>query len=237
MPPAPRLWLLPLTLTWLFAVQAWGAGTVLHPFRATYSATLDAGVALTADATRELRQLEDGSWVFNSSAQAVVATQQERSRFSVHQGEIRPLDYRYRRELLGKERLAELTFDWAAGRVTTTVEGQPWRMKIHPGTQDKLSYQLQLRQDLARGLKEMRYPVADGGPISEYRFRVLGEEMVSTPQGDYHSLKVERIREQDAGRITHIWFAPALDYLIVKLYQAESDGKEYGLLLNQLEKP
>lgn len=227
-------WLIALTLTPAAAAHA-EAPQTLHPFRATYSATLDAGVAISADAVRELRQLEDGSWVFDSTANALVASQQEQSRFTYRDGMIRPLGYHYLREVLGKERRADITFDWQQGRVTTTVKGKPWQMSITPGTQDKLSYQLQLRRDLARGKTEMRYQVADGGPLSEYRFRVLGEETVSTPQGDYRTVKVERVREQDAGRTTHIWFAPALEYLIVKLYQTEPDGKEYGLLLNQLE--
>lgn len=237
MPPAPSRWLLPLTLTSLLTAPAWGNESALQPFRATYSATLDAGVALTADAVRELRQLDDGSWVFDSTANALVATQHEQTRFTYNKtGEIRPLGYRYQRQVLGKERLAELAFDWPGARVTTTVKSKPWQMAISPGTQDKLSYQLQLRRDLALGKHEMRYQVADGGPLSEYHFRVLGEETVSTPQGEYRTLKVERVRAEDAGRTTHIWFAPALEYLIVKLYQTESDGKEYGLLLNQLEK-
>jgi len=228
-------WLIPLTLTPLFSTPTWGQER-LHPFRATYSATLDTGVAISADAIRELRQLDDGSWVFDSTANAMVAAQHEQSRFTYgDQGEIRPLSYRYQRQVLGKERLAELDFDWTGARVTTTVKGKPWQMTIGAGTQDKLSYQLQLRQDLARGQKEMRYQVADGGPLSEYHFRVLGEEIISTPQGDYNTLKVERVRAKNAGRTTHIWFAPALEYLIVKLYQTESDGKEYGLLLNHLE--
>jgi len=209
--------------------------TALLPFRATYSATLDGSVAVAADAVRELKQLEDGSWIFNSSADAVLAKQHEESRFTYSEQRIRPLSYLYRRQVLGKERRVELEFDWPRQRVKTTVEDKPWHMKIPTDTQDKLSYQLQLRKDLAAGKTEFSYSVADGGLLSEYRFKVLGEERITTPDGDYDAIKVERIRDEAAGRTTHIWFAPALEYLIVKLHQTENDGKEYGLLLNHLE--
>lgn len=207
----------------------------LTPFRANYTANLDAGVELNANAYRELRQQDDGSWVFDSTADAVLARQHEASHFTYSDNKIQPLEYRYERQLLGRERLVDLVFNWLKKQVTTTVEEKPWRMKVPSGTQDKLSYQLQLRLDLAAGKKDLVYQVADGGPLSEYHFRVIGEEMVETPAGNFKALKVERVRGVDAKRTTHLWFAPELEYLIVKLYQVESDGKEYGLLLNQLE--
>lgn len=207
----------------------------LTPFRANYTANLDAGVELNANAYRELRQQDDGSWVFDSTADAVLARQHEASHFTYSDNKIQPLEYRYERQLLGRERMVDLVFNWLKKQVTTTVEEKPWRMKVPSGTQDKLSYQLQLRLDLAAGKKDLVYQVADGGPLSEYHFRVIGEEMVETPAGNFKALKVERVRGVDAKRTTHLWFAPELEYLIVKLYQVESDGKEYGLLLNQLE--
>ncbi|KEA62726.1 Enzyme involved in the deoxyxylulose pathway of isoprenoid biosynthesis [Marinobacterium lacunae] len=207
----------------------------LKPFRATYSAKLDGGLAISADATRELKQLEDGGWVFTSTADAVLARQHEKSQFTYLDEQIHPLSYSYQREVLGRERRVKLAFNWKKQRVTTTVDDKPWHMQIPPGTQDKLSYQLQLRRDLAEGNTALRYDVADGGLLSEYIFKVLGEESIETRAGTFNAIKVERVREEGSGRTTYIWFAPDLEYLIVKLYQTESDGKEYELLLNQLE--
>ncbi len=224
------------TLLFVFTSLAPPASAdTLTPFRANYTANLDAGVELNANAYRELRQQEDGSWVFDSTADAVVARQHEASHFTYADDEIQPLEYRYERKLLGRERLVDLAFNWPDNQVTTTVEEKPWRMKVPAGTQDKLSYQLQLRLDLAAGKTDLVYQVADGGPLSEYHFRVIGKETVETPAGNFEALKVERVRSSEAKRTTHLWFAPELEYLIVKLYQIESDGKEYGLLLNKLE--
>jgi hypothetical protein len=108
---------------------------------------------------------------------------------------------------------------------------------VPTGTQDKLSYQLQLRLDLLAGKTDMTYAVADGGKLKEYRFKVTGEEQIDTPYGRYNAVRVMRDRGEDADRETLIWLAPELDYLIVRLEQTESDGKTYALLLKNLETP
>lgn len=212
-------------------------GTNLKPFRATYTGQLEAGVALSSDAVRELKQQKDGSWQFVSAASALVASQREQTRFSYKAQHVRPLSYHYRREVLGHTREVALSFDWDQRRVTTIVKNKPWHMAVPPDVQDKLSYQLQLRVDLEHGAREFTYSVADGGLLKEYRFRLVGKEPVDTPYGHFDALKVERVREADSKRSTYIWFAPALDYLIVQLYQVEPDGKEYGLSLKNLEQP
>jgi hypothetical protein len=150
---------------------------------------------------------------------------------------IQPLSYRYHRKVLGKSRKASIDFDWAKQSATTVVKDTPWKMQVPAGTQDKLSYQLQLRLDLLAGKTDMTYAVADGGKLKEYRFKVTGEEQIDTPYGRYNAVRVMRDRGEDADRETLIWLAPELDYLIVRLEQTESDGKTYALLLKNLETP
>jgi len=207
----------------------------LTAFRALYSAQTDLDMS-SAEASRELKPLADGQWEFNVKASALLVTQRERSRFHFANGGIRPDSYRYLRELFGHQRRVDLTFDWRRQRVTTTVDEQPWQMPLALQTQDKLSYQLQMRLDLKRGLRQFSYPVADGGLLKTYRFEVIGQEHITTPYGEFDTLKVVRVRDGDEERVTHIWFAPALDFMVVRIYQSEADGKEYGLLLKQLER-
>jgi len=210
----------------------------LPPFRAIYTSEMDLGISISGEAVRELQQKEDGHWQFSSAASAMMAGIQEVSEFDYAQGEqIRPLKYDYQRKVLGKSRRASLDFDWSAGKVTTVVKEQPWKMAIAPGIQDKLSYQLQMRLDLKAGLQKLSYQVADGGKLKSYNFVVTGEEQVATPYGRFNAVRVVRDRGKDADRETLIWFAPELDYLIVRLQQTESDGKTYALLLKNLETP
>ncbi|MFC6672589.1 DUF3108 domain-containing protein [Marinobacterium aestuariivivens] len=225
-----------LTIGCSLGAQALTA-TELKPFRALYASKLDIGIPLEVEAVRELRQSPDGHWVMTSTADAGVAGVRESSRFQLDSNRIVPQEYQYHRKVLGKSRDAVLSFDWARARVTNDVDDKPWQMEIPTGTLDKLSYQMQLRLDLPDGPRTLNYAVADGGSLKEYAFEVLGSERVSTPAGDFDAIKVQRDRGDDAKRETYIWFAPELDYMIVKLYQIESDGKEVQLLLKKVETP
>ncbi|NVK42876.1 MAG: DUF3108 domain-containing protein [Oceanospirillaceae bacterium] len=213
------------------------AATELKPFRALYESRLDIGMPLQVDAVRELRQQADGHWLLTSTADAGIAGVLESTHFQVDSNRIVPHEYQYHRKVLGKSRDAVLSFDWPNGRVTNNVDDKPWHMDIPPGTLDKLAYQMQLRLDLPSGQRKLQYAVADGGSLKEYAFEVLGSETVSTPAGEFNAIKVQRDRGDDAKRETYIWFAPDLDYMIVKLWQIESDGKEVQLLLKQIEAP
>lgn len=208
----------------------------LSPFRAIYTTEMDLGISLSGEAVRELRRDPGDRWHFSSEASAMMAGIREVSEFDyADRKTIRPFRYDYHRKVLGKSRRASLDFDWAAGKVTTVVKDQPWKMTVGPGTQDKLSYQLQMRLDLKAGLQTLSYQVADGGKLKTYNFAVTGQEQVETPYGTFQAVRVVRDRGKDADRQTLIWFAPELDYLIVRLQQTESDGKTYALLLKNLE--
>ncbi|WP_207062037.1 DUF3108 domain-containing protein [Motiliproteus sp. SC1-56] len=207
----------------------------LTPFTATYEADFELGVGLAGDAVRTLKKLPNGDWRLAVEADVQVAEFRESTQFRLYEERVRPLRYDYRRKVFGKKRSATLTFDWQALSVLNDVEDRPWKMQVPPDAHDKLSYQIQLRRDLAAGNTEMSYPVADGGRIKTYRFGVLGQESVRTPAGRFQALKVERLRDPDSERKTLIWFAPALDYAIVKLAQTEDDGKEYRLLLKAID--
>ena len=78
----------------------------------------------------------------------------------------------------------------------------------------------------------MSYQVVDGGDVDTYDFRVLGTEKVETKAGRIDAIKVERVRDPtQSKRTTVMWFAKDWDYLLVRLQQVETDGKEYNIML------
>jgi negative regulator of sigma E activity len=85
---------------------------------------------------------------------------------------------------------------------------------------------------VAAGKKSMSYQVVDGDEVDTYDFRVLGSEKVATKAGQVDAIKVERVRDPtQSKRITVLWFAKDWDYLLVRLQQVETDGKEYNIML------
>ena len=201
----------------------------LQPFLAEYEAVYR-GLPVRATGIRELVRLDDGSYRFTSTAKAFFAGVSEETVFEVAGSGIRPLSYRYERTGIGRNRSEFARFDWVARQVTHS-EGVS---SLPAGSQDKLAYQLQLREDLAA-----HSPAGDAPPVFDYlvvdeekqklyRFRVTGEESLDTPLGTLVTLRIERDRD-DPDRHTTFWLAPSLDYLLVRLVQ--QDG-ERGFELN-----
>lgn len=206
----------------------------LAPYRAVYASQWDLGLSFSGDAVRELKRSGD-SWSLSISASALVAKIRESSLFNYANGDVQPARYEYHRKVLGRKRDAILQFNWSKGSVLNDIAKQPWAMDIPTGTLDKLSYQLQLRLDLLNDKPELLYQVADGGRLKTYRFKRVGTETVQTKLGEFETVKIQRDRGNDSKRETYIWMAPELDYMIVKLHQVETDGKEYTLLLDKLD--
>lgn len=150
---------------------------------------------------------------------------QESSRGMITASGIRPLQYRYERSG-GNERIARLSFDWQSMRVENDVAGSHWEMDIPPGTHDKLATQLGMMIALDEGKHDVTFTVADGGTLKEYRYQLIGTEVLDLPAGTFRTVKVAKLRK-DIEQQTIIWFAPALHYLPVRIWRRDSDGDEY----------
>lgn len=142
-----------------------------------------------------------------------------------------PLKYSYKRKSIGKNKIAELLFDWQTKMVTNNVDKTLWKMDIESNVQDKISYQVQLQQDLINGKKNFIYQIADGGYLKEYKFITEGEEILDTPLGKVTAIKVKRSRDNDE-RVTYAWLAKDWHYLLVQLQQEEK-GTAYTITIQQ----
>ncbi len=203
-----------------------------QPFIATYQAEYS---GLNVTATRSLKAIDDHTMELRFSAKSWLASFEETSRFSwKDSGQLVPERYSYLRSGLGRDRQAELNFDWHTNTVVNNVQNKPWRMQIPDNVLDKLSYQLQLRHDLLNHKPSMNYKVADGGRLKEYEFKVLGEEVLDTRVGRLMTTKVKRVRD-DNERITYLWLANDWDHLVVKIQQQEEDGQHYEINLAAAE--
>ncbi len=208
----------------LFSLQA--AAELPQDFSATYKAKYR-GISITAK--RSLAQLDNGRQLFTFSADSFIADLKETSEFQWNENDhIIPVRYTYERGGLGRDRKAELKFDWQQKKVENNVQNKPWTMPVPDLALDKLSYQLQLRTDLINGKDLSGYEIADGGKLKVYSFKIIGEEELKTPAGRFDVVKVKRVREQDDERQTIIWFAKNWNYMVVRLQQ-EEDDKSYEI--------
>lgn len=147
----------------------------------------------------------------------------EISQWQLNNGKVVPLRYEYRDTDKAK-RHAQLEFNWQTHSVTNKVGNKPWQMSIPDGTQDKFSYMLALMQDLQHGKKETEYKIADGGRLKTYRFKILRNEVISTPLGEFNTVKLQRVRTGKKNRITYLWVLPEKHYLPVKIERHKGDN-------------
>lgn len=209
----------------------------LKPFKAYYQAQFDLGISVSGEAIRELKALDNGQWLLSMNANTMMASIEESSLFEILQQQIRPLQYDYKRKVFSKKKSSQQRFDWPNGTLLSSAKERSTRLQIDQQTHDKVSYQLQLWNDLKSGLNQMHYTLADGDRLKDLVFNRISEETVTTPAGRFETIKVVRDRGAGSARTTTLWFAKDLDHVIVKLEQIETDGKQYILLLQRLETP
>lgn len=93
----------------------------------------------------------------------------------------------------------------------------------------------QLRYDLAHSkANEFSYQIIDDkGGNDQQHFRRVASETLTLPYGEVEALKVERVRKTKK-RETIYWFAPELNYVLVKMQQRKEGDEVATLLLEQL---
>jgi len=203
----------------------------LAPFEARHQLSVD---RFTIGEQRIILQRDGDVWQYSARTRPSGLARlfrrdrlDEQSRFRLIDGRIRVLDYEFHHTGRRTPRHAFLQFDWALGRVINDVAGERWQMPIPPGTLDKLSVQLALALELAGGARELAFDIADGGKLKRFRFRVTGKERLSLPAGQFDTLRLQRLRE-DQDRDTWLWCAPELGFLPVQVRQREhEDGQTY----------
>jgi len=148
----------------------------------------------------------------------------EHSIFFIKDGEVTPSKYYYSRSGTGPDKSLEVTFNTSNnGSIVVDDEAR----FTYSGEFDNQIYRLDLAQQLARGETSFSYRFINyRGQQREYGVEVVDSEVVSLPYGDVQALKVKLIRESKT-RETFAWFAPSLDYALVRLQQFK-DGDEQG---------
>ncbi|GLX81056.1 DUF3108 domain-containing protein [Thalassotalea eurytherma] len=105
------------------------------------------------------------------------------------------------------------------------------------GLQDKLSYHLQQRLSFIDNPKQESFDhdvITTSGKIKNYRYEFVNEEELMLPYGLVKALKYKReVAEKE--RVTYAWFAPELDYLLVRLYQIKEGVDQFEAQLDTFE--
>ncbi|MBU3022788.1 DUF3108 domain-containing protein [Aestuariibacter sp. A3R04] len=148
----------------------------------------------------------------------------EHSIFFYEDGSITPYQYFYRREGTGPDKNLEVKF---STRPNKHIEISDSETVVWQGETDNQLYRLDLAKQLASGADSAAYDFINyRGEKKSYGIEVMGKATLSLPYGKLNTIKVKLIR-QNSSRETFAWFAPSLNYNLVRLQQFK-DGEEQG---------
>lgn len=200
----------------------------LAPFSARYIAYRngsDIGHAVMSlektDAGYKLFYKSDVSIFFLSDRRA------ETSLFDVVEGQFVPQKYQYKREGTGPDKSLSLTFnDKDQSVVIKSGRKDPATINWQ-GEWDNQLYRFDLQRQLKLNNQDISYNLINyRGQLKTYGFEIAGEEVLELPFGKLNTIKVKTIRSSNK-RVTWSWFAPDLNYQLVRLQQFK-DGDEQG---------
>lgn len=118
---------------------------------------------------------------------------------------LKPLRFEYRRERNPKRDVAA-TFDWERGVIHSTSGGERTQIPLPRHTQDRISLMYQFMKITARD-GPMRVPMSNGRKVDLYTYRLVNEERVATPAGEFDTLHFERVTESSREGKAEVWLA------------------------------
>lgn len=135
-------------------------------------------------------------------------------------GGLRPL--RFEENNSRKPRRAA-DFDWDAGQVKLTDGEKVETVPLSANTFDptSLPYAFAFAQSNQESMKVF---VADGKRLTDYEYRIIGKEMLTTPLGELETLHFQKVREADDKRGLEFWLSVDRHFLPVKIRYVEKNG-------------
>ena len=201
---------------------------VLKPSKATL--TMKAG-----DMEVWLEKKENNIWEMGSLVDGGrVFQRKEVSIFELKEDSVIPLEHKMSMKILFKKIKASARFNWENLTLDYGEGKDKGSLKLIDGTLGPATAQLKMRLDLRsmdiNALPEkIKYVVYYRGEIKERTYSLKGFEDTETPFGTFNTLKVEREFLPEEEREQTYWFAPDLDFSIVRILN--TDGRKSDRLL------
>lgn len=199
--------------------------TEIQTYSANYSAKFN---GMEIEAHHQLTQLDSGQYRQTLKASNILGNINEQAVFKlVSSTEVVPINYSYKRSLLGSKRAEKQVFDWSNQQMQYSKKNRVSTIPIKPGYLDIITQRLQLRLDLQAGKEHFSYPVISRGKLKLYDYEIVSYAILDTSLGPLNTVQVQRIRQGNK-RQTKIWFATDWNYLAVKL-ELIKDGDSHKM--------
>ena len=147
----------------------------------------------------------------------------ETSTFSFKDGKITPIKYEFTRKGTGRNKSLSAKFEAGTNSI---VLSDKTKLKWE-GELDNQLFRIDISRQLAQEKAQFEYKFLNyRGQKRVYNIEVVEKEMLSLPYGHIEAIKV-KVNRDTTKRQTYAWFAPSLDFVLVRLQQFK-DGDEQG---------
>ncbi len=137
----------------------------------------------------------------------------ESTRFDLDSaGFVQPDAYLCRSCEAKKDGLVKISYDWRAHRALYSEKDEQQEFELRPRAMDRKAWEIQTMLDLGAGRPLTVQPTLEAGKLKLYDGQLLGEETLSTPAGEFQTVKYRRQRE-GSENFQFIWYARELGWL------------------------
>lgn len=192
------------------------------------------------EATRNLSYLNNGlaKYSYHTNIEWLIFSdvRDETSIIKLEGNKVIPQSFEYVREGTGSDKHYKWRFDIENNLAVNEIKNRKKNVEYPENIQDPLSYHLQHRFNLIENAKQEHfvYPVIKtSGTIKNYVYQYDGEEELMLPYGLVKTIRLKR-EVIEKKRVTYAWFAPELNYLLVKLNQTKGDVEQFEAQLKSV---
>nr|WP_297349291.1 DUF3108 domain-containing protein [uncultured Glaciecola sp.] len=152
--------------------------------------------------------------------------------FSFIDGKITPITYDFKRKGTGPNKSLNAKFDAKSQTIILSEhENLTWE-----GEFDNQLFRIDISRQLALNRTQFEYKFLNyRGQKRDYKIEVVKKEILTLPYGNIEAVKV-RVNRDSSKRQTYAWFAPSLDYVLVRLQQFKDDEEQGDIRLNTYQK-
>ena len=133
----------------------------------------------------------------------------------------------------GKDEPAIAKFDWKNKLITYEREGNAQSEALPNIAYDRLCIAYNFVFHQPQG-KEFQFSMTDGKRLSEYRYLMVGREIVNTPMGKMQTIHWTKQREKETDRGADLWLATDRNFLPVRIVFTDKDGSRYEQVATQI---
>lgn len=152
--------------------------------------------------------------------QHMLGSIKQQASFEWRNCQAKPISSYYKMKAIGFSKKEIVTFDHE-NKIAKVRGSKEIDLPIDEDTSDSVSFFLEARCGIMNGETDFAFPTVNKARLKTIKYKVMGTEQVVTPHGSYEAIKVERVHKNKK-RKTHLWIAPALDYMLVQMYHYEN---------------